>query len=61
MQVELKYQIGEKIKAGDRVYVVLGFEYIQGVSLKYVLLHQKDGAAAWAYMYEKEIEFLMEN
>ena len=61
MQVELKYQIGEKIKAVDRVYVVLGFEYIQGISIKYVLLHQKEGAATWAYMYEKEIEFLTDN
>lgn len=61
MKVKLKYKIGETIVAGDRKYKLIGFEYIEGVSLKYVLLFVKDGTPTWAYMYEKEIEMLSIN
>jgi len=56
MQVELKYQIGEKIKAGDRIYTVIGFEYVIERGLRYILLHANDGKVLWEYLFSYEIE-----
>lgn len=60
MQVDLKYQINEKIKTAEKLYTVIGFEIVIGRGMRYVLAHQKDGKCEWEYMYEFEIEALKE-
>lgn len=55
MQIPLKYKIGQKIRGHERVYIIIGFEYVPDRSIRYILMHQKDGAPEWIYMYEFEI------
>lgn len=59
MQVNLTYQIGEEIKTAGWVYTVVGIEYVEGRSLRYILLYvATDGKPEWAYLHEFEIEKL---
>ena len=56
MKVDLKYKIGEKIKSDERIYTVIGFDYVKERGLRYILLHVVDGKAVWEFMYAFEIE-----
>jgi len=58
MQVELKYKIGEVIELFDRKVRVIGFEYIVGRGIRYVLLWATDDKIDWQFLYEFEIESL---
>lgn len=59
MKVNLKYKIGQRIKSETRVFIVIGFEYVPERSMRYILLHQKDGVPEWLYLFEFEIESLL--
>lgn len=56
MHVKLTYKIGEKIKSAERIYEVIGFEWIAERGLRYILLHVVNGKPEWEFMYEFEIK-----
>lgn len=59
MKVNLKYKIGQKIKASERIYEIIGFEWIKERGIRYALLHVKDGKTEWEFMYEFEIKAII--
>lgn len=56
MKLNVEYQINEIIKTESKVYTVAGYEYIEGRSMKYILIHVKDGSLAWEYLTAFEIK-----
>lgn len=56
--LEISYKIGDKIKAGDRAFSVIGYEFIQPRGVRYILLHMSEGEPKWSYYYEFEIKQL---
>jgi len=59
MQVDLKYKIGQKLKFNDRVVTVIGFDYVEGRGLRYIVLWI-DGKPGWECLYDFEIEALLQ-
>lgn len=59
MNVKLKYKLHSKIKSNDRIYEVIGFEWVAERGVKYILLHVQDGDAKWIYLYNFEIKAII--
>lgn len=57
----ISYELGEIIKTSSKILKVIGYEYVPTRALRYVLIHEKDGDAAWVYLYDFEIELLKED
>ena len=60
MKVNLKYKIGKKIKTDSKIMTVIGFEYIEGRGLRYILLNASENNIDWRYLYDFEIENILE-
>lgn len=60
MKLNTTYKIGQKLVMGDHVMTVIGYEYIEGRSLRYVLLSINDNKSDWSYYHEFEIKALLE-
>ncbi len=58
MRVKLDYKIGEKIIISDYVMIVIGFEYLEGRGMRYILLTVNGNATEWRYLYTFEIKAL---
>lgn len=57
---KLTYKIGKKIKIADREYTVIGYEYIPKRAIRYILAHVVEGTPKWEYLFEFEIEMMIE-
>lgn len=57
MNIKLKYKIGQIIKAKERVYKVIGFEYCRK-KVRYILMTGKELDTINVYLYEDEIKFI---
>lgn len=60
MKLNTAYKIGQKLVIGDHVMTVIGYEYIEGRSLRYALLSINDNKTDWCYLHEFEIKALSE-
>jgi hypothetical protein len=56
----IKHQIGDKIKSSDRIYTVIGYEHVSDRGLRYILLYGDSGKVEWIYLYEFEIDSIIE-
>lgn len=59
MNIKLKHEIGETINAKERKYKVIGFEYVKGRGIRYILLHTNGGQVQWEYMYGFDIKAII--
>ena len=59
MKIATSYKIGQKLIIGDHIMTVIGIEYIEGRSLRYILLSINDNKTDWSYLHEFEIKALL--
>ena len=57
--LKVKYKIGQQLKILDRIYTVIGYEYVESRALRYILLHGDMGVNKWEYMYDFEVQTLL--
>lgn len=55
---EVKYKIGEEIKWDGGIFKVIGYSYIEGRGIQYVVMASNSGKLEWQYFYEFEIEMI---
>lgn len=60
MQLDIKFNISDKIKMGSHEYIVSGFEWTVNFGLRYILSFFKDGKIAFEVMTESEINLYKE-
>lgn len=57
--MKLKYKVGEKVKTDYGILKVIGYEYIQGRGIRYILLRlDTNGGPVWDYMFDFEIKMI---
>lgn len=54
----VKHEIGQTIKNDGGVYKVIGYEFVQGRGIRYILLSLKNGTPEWLYLYDFEIKLI---
>lgn len=55
---EVKYAIGEEIKWDGGIFKVIGYSYIEGRGLQYIVMSSVSGKVDWQYFYEFEIKMM---
>lgn len=58
MNINLKYNPGEKVKTEHKILMCIGFEYIKGRGIRYIFLTLDCGKPLWEYLYDFEIKML---
>lgn len=53
----VRYDIGEKIVHDGGYYKVIGYEYVKGRGVRYILL-TKDSKISWEYLHDFEIAMI---
>lgn len=55
----VKYKIGEIISGCAKLYSVIGYEYVEGRGLRYILASVDKEGVQWTYLYEFEIKNIL--
>ena len=56
--IQLDYSVGDKIRHDGGVWKVIGFEYVKGRGIRYILLTVKNQVLEWLYLFSFEIKAL---
>lgn len=56
--LKIEYEIGDKIDLGDTIGTFIGYEYIKGRSMRYIIMVLKNNQSEWVYLYPFELKAL---
>jgi hypothetical protein len=56
--LEVKHSIGDEIKCDAGKLKVIGYTYVEGRGIQYILLTHTGSKFEWEYLYDFEIEML---